>query len=150
MSDHLTIPQLRRTTQITQEWLDDLAARAPFQGEDQAYSVLRAVLHAVRDRLTAEEAAHLASHLPMLVRGFYWEGWRPALAPNDFDTADAFYGRIEDSLRVSPMGDGVDLPSATKATLEFLTDRVDAGEIRHVAQQLPPDIEALFPVSVRA
>jgi uncharacterized protein (DUF2267 family) len=149
MSDHLTIRQLRHTAQLTQEWINELAGRSPFESPDQAYSVLRAVLHAVRDRLTAEEVAHLGSQLPMLVRGFYFEGWRPALAPNDFETVEAFFDRVALSLRGAP-GAGVDVPAATAATLAFLADRVDAGELRHVTRQLPAPIAELFPQAVRA
>ncbi len=151
MSDHLTIPQLRRTAQVTQEWITDLAGRSPMESPEQAYSILRAVLHAVRDRLTPEEAAHLASNLPMLVRGFYWEGWRPALAPNEFETAEAFHDRIRESLhQQSEEEGGVDLGEATAVTLQFLTDRVGLGALRHVTSQLPQEIEALFPEEARA
>lgn len=149
MSDHLTVRQLRHAAQLTQEWINELAEQPPFESPDQAYSVLRAVLHAVRDRLTAEEVAHLGSQLPMLVRGFYFEGWRPALAPNDFETAEAFFDRVELSLRGAP-GGGVNVPAATAATLAFLAGRVDQGELRHVTRQLPEAIAELFPQTVHA
>jgi uncharacterized protein (DUF2267 family) len=148
MSEHLTVPQLRRTTQLTQELLLDLAGRPPFESPEQAYSVLRAVLHAVRDRLTVEEATHLAAQLPMLVRGFYYEGWRPALAPNEFETAEAFFRRVEESLGGAPAATEVDVRDGTRAVLEFLVDRMDPGEMSHVIGQLPSEIQELFPESV--
>jgi uncharacterized protein (DUF2267 family) len=45
-----------------------------------------------------EEAVHLAAQLPMLVRGFYYEGWRPALAPNEEETPADFFARVRESL----------------------------------------------------
>src|SRR6056297_1319732 len=113
MSDHLNVPQLRQTAHETQKWLNDLAAREPFENAEQTYSMLRAVLHAVRDRLTAEEAAHFSAQLPMLVRGFYFEGWRPALAPNDFDTQAEFLDRVDASLGGTQTEASVNLRAGT-------------------------------------
>jgi uncharacterized protein (DUF2267 family) len=153
MSEHVTIPQLSSATQQVQEWLNDLASRPPFEDPRQACSLLRAVLHAVRDRLTPEEAAHFASQLPMIVRGFYFEGWRPALAPNDFATADEFHQHVRSSLggpRPPEQPAGLDVQHASRTVLEFLADRVDAGELRHVTAQLPEEIAHLFPDAVVA
>lgn len=143
------ITQLNHANQQVREWLNDLAGREPFESHEQAYSILRAVLHAVRDRLTAEEVAHLGSQLPMVVRGFYFEGWRPALAPNDFETEEAFLVRVRSSLG---SGNAMDrtLRDATLATLAFLAERVDEGEMRHVTAQMPEEIRALFPEVVQA
>jgi uncharacterized protein (DUF2267 family) len=47
----------------------------PKERRSQSYAALRAVLHALRDRLTIAEAAHLAARLPMLIRGIYYHGW---------------------------------------------------------------------------
>ncbi|HKK93452.1 MAG TPA: DUF2267 domain-containing protein [Longimicrobiales bacterium] len=150
MSDHLNVPQLRQTAHETQKWLNDLAAREPFENAEQAYSMLRAVLHAVRDRLTAEEAAHFSAQLPMLVRGFYFEGWRPALAPNDFDTQAEFLDRVDASLGGTQTEASVDLRAGTTTTLAFLRDRVDEGQMRHVLEQLPEQVRALMPAPASA
>lgn len=149
MSEHVTVRQLKHATQQAQEWLNDLASRPPFETREQAYSLLRAVLHAVRDRLTPEEVAHLGSQLPMMVRGFYFEGWRPALAPNDFHTEDEFLEHVQSCLGPAPAM-ATNLRAAALATLAFLSERVDEGEMRHVTHQLPPEIAALFPDRVPA
>ena len=41
----------------------------------RAYRLLRATLHALRDRLTAHEAVQFGAQLPMFIRGFYYDGW---------------------------------------------------------------------------
>ncbi len=43
----------------------------PKDRRNQSYGALRAVLHALRDRLTVEVTAQLAAQLPLLVRGIY-------------------------------------------------------------------------------
>jgi uncharacterized protein (DUF2267 family) len=58
----------------TNTWLKQL-------GEDRgdAYRVLRAVLHTLRDRLTVDEAAQFAAQLPELVRGVFYDSAKPAV-----------------------------------------------------------------------
>ena len=46
-----------------------------------AYKALRAVLQTLRDRLPMQEAVHFGAQLPMLLRGLYYEGWKPAQTP---------------------------------------------------------------------
>jgi len=56
--------------QKTQVWFNDLMSELGWQEQPQkAYLALRAALHALRDRLTVEEAVHLGAQLPILIRG---------------------------------------------------------------------------------
>ena len=145
MPRDLNVSQLHRSTELTQEWLADLASREPFQTEEQAYALLRAVLHAVRDRLTPGEAARLGAQLPMLVRGFYFEGWRPDGPPVDYHTADGLYRRVARTLAEFPLLGELDVRAATRVALTFLAQEIDTSQRRHVEAQLPEDVRALFP-----
>lgn len=138
-----TIPTLNRTLQETEAWLNELCESEPFEVPEQAYALLRAVLHAVRDRLTVEEAVHLGAQLPQLVRGIYYEGWRPALAPNDEKTVDEFLAHVRSSLGPGQQ-ERLPLETATRTVLAFLSEHVDAGEMRHVVDQMPAEIKGLF------
>jgi len=64
--------------------------------------VLRVVLHTLRDRLTPDEAVNLGAQLPMLVRGFYFEGWRPSQTSTRQRTREAFVSDVRAGLR--PIG----------------------------------------------
>ena len=139
------VSALNHTLTETHEWLEELVRKGAFEGEQQAYSWFRAVLHAIRDRLTVEEAAHLASQLPMLVRGFYYEGWRPALAPNEWSTLDEFFGQIRKSLHAAPQEEVGDMRRSTGAVLTLLTEKLTEGQVRHVREQLPKEVQELWP-----
>lgn len=72
------------TIQKTNELLKEIetAFSWPENRRNQSYAALRAVLHALRDRLPVEETVQLGTQLPMLIRGMYYEGWDPSKVPN--------------------------------------------------------------------
>lgn len=139
------VTALNHTLEETHQWLKQLQQEGSFETEQQAYTYLRAVLHAVRDRLTVEEASHFAAELPMLMRGFYYEGWRPALAPNaDRKTVNDFLDAVQESLRSTetPISD---LKDAVRAVLQVLTNRMEEGQIRHAREQMPEEMRSIWP-----
>lgn len=138
-----TIPAIENSIEKTNQWLTELAAEGGFSDESQAYSALRAVLHALRDRLTVDEATDLASQLPMVVRGFYYEGWKPALAPNKERTPEKFLDRARSSL---PRNDVIDLEQAIPAVFGLLDKHLEGGQADHVRNMLPKEIaDAYWP-----
>ena len=138
-----TVSSLNHTLQETQNWLDDLVQRGPFENEQQAYSHFRAVLHAIRDWLTVEEAVHFSAQLPMLVRGFYFEGWRPSMAPNDEKSLEEFMNHVAHSLRDTGEG-GTDLRESIRSIMSLLTDHLSEGQVRHVRGQLSEPVRELW------
>lgn len=138
-----SVGALNRALQEAHEWIQELSSAAPFGSDEQAYTGLRAVLHSLRDRLTVEEAVHLSAQLPMLVRGFYFEGWRPSLAPNEEQTAAEFFASVQESLRNAAVD--LDAEQLTRAVFAFLENKISAGQLHHVRSQLPKEIQALWP-----
>jgi len=64
------------TLQKTHLWLNEIMTELGWEDNRHwAYLALRTVLHTLRDHLTVEEAMDLGAQLPMLIRGFYYEGW---------------------------------------------------------------------------
>src|SRR6266851_4782007 len=61
------------TVQKTNIWLKDIMQALGWEDRHKAYVALRITLHALRDRLTPEEASQLGAQLPMLIRGLYYE-----------------------------------------------------------------------------
>lgn len=145
MSQISSIASLNRALQDAETWLRELSALSPFQSREQAYALFRAVLHSIRDRLEMHEAVHFAGQMPTLVRGIYYEGWRPSLAPNDERNLGEFLASVRESLGPGLPADAVNVEEATRAVFTFLETRFDEGQIRHVREQLPREVQALWP-----
>jgi uncharacterized protein (DUF2267 family) len=62
-------------------WLKKVAECTGIADRDRAGRVFRAVLHALRDRLPAIEAAHLGAQLPIIWKGVYYDGYKPNREP---------------------------------------------------------------------
>jgi uncharacterized protein (DUF2267 family) len=106
-----------------------------------AYVALRGTLHALRDRLTVEEVAQLGAQLPMLIRGFYYEGWDPTGKPLKVRDREQFLARIAQEIRDTGQTDPA---RAASAVFRVLAARIAGGEIEDVKQVLPPDIRDLW------
>src|SRR5574341_840897 len=106
------------TLHKTRTWLNDLMNELEWEGEPhKAYLGLRAVLHALRDRLTIEEAVQLGAQLPMLIRGFYYEGWKLTGKPVKERHKEEFLDHIAAAFRND---DTVDPEKVMRAVLKVL------------------------------
>ncbi|WEX74508.1 DUF2267 domain-containing protein [Sinorhizobium numidicum] len=130
-----------KTLQITNIWLDEIMEH---QGPDRqrAWHILSAVLHTIRDRLTADLAAHLSAQLPLLVRGAYYDQYEPSKQPTRSRTADEFLSQVEDELAFTRP---VDVKEAAQTVFHVLSHHLDPGEVRKVREALPEDVRALWP-----
>ena len=127
--------------QLTNLWSKDLMRRLGTEDRHLAYLALRTTLHALRDRLAVDEAAHLGAQLPMLVRGLYYEGWRPAGKPAKERSREAFLAHV----RAEAHALDFDPEPAARAVFGLLADRITAGEIEDVKSMLPKPIRELWP-----
>lgn len=115
--------------------------RLGWREHQRAYHALRVVLHALRDRLSIDQAAALAAQLPMLIRGFYYEGWHPHGKPGRERHKEEFLAHIAAAFRDDPE---IDPEEVTRAVLQVVSKRVSAGEIANVKQSLPTELRALW------
>lgn len=130
------------TVQKTHQWMEELVQMGNFMDESQAYTAARAVLHALRDRLTVEEATDLGAQLPMLVRGFYYEGWNPSLAPNKERHKEQFLDHVRQSLRNATST--IDAEHAVRAVFDLLSLKISTGEVNDVRHMLPAEVREMW------
>jgi uncharacterized protein (DUF2267 family) len=130
-----------RTLHTTNLWLDEICAEI---GPDKhlAWHVLGAVLRAVRDELLIGQSAHLGAQLPLLVRGAYFDQYRPAAQPAAERSQEDFIARIREELAgcrpVRP-----DL--AATAVMRTLNRHITEGQVKKVRDALPKSVRALWP-----
>ncbi len=136
------VAALDRTVQETNVWLKAIAEELNFEDRQQAYSALRAVLHALRDRLPPGVAVHLGAQLPILVRGIYYEGWHMAGKPTKERSAQKFADHVLEEL---PPQFPVDALTAARGVFEILWEKIDPGEFAKFTARLPASLRTLRP-----
>jgi uncharacterized protein (DUF2267 family) len=128
-------------------WIKDLDKALHWNNKARSYRLLRSVLHALRDWLQVNESANLAAQLPTLVRGIYYDQWRPAATPVKERSKTNFLARVERDFYNDPLPDAA---FAVSAVFRLLSEKVTGGEISDVRQALPADLRALWPGSAKA
>lgn len=124
-----------RTVAKTYEWLERLCAELETEDRQQAYSILRATLHAVRDRIGPEVAVHVAAQLPLLVRGTFYEGWDPERTPQRMNL-DELVGRVQHE---AFLADPAAAERAVRAVMRVLWDELAPGTMDHLIAVLPSE-----------
>ena len=131
------------TIQKTQIWLNELRDELEWENPAGVLAALRAALHTLRDRLLPGEAAQLGAQLPLLVRGLYYEGWRPAGEPWKERHREAFLARLKHEMH--GYAEKKEPEAVARAVFLVLSRHVSEGEIEEVKQLLPAEIRDLWP-----
>lgn len=129
-----------KTIQTTNTWLKEINDEI---GPDRhiAWHVLGAVLRCLRDRFPHELAAHLGAELPLIVRGAYYDQYRPSEQPLTIRSRQEFLQLVAERLSdVRP----IDPETAASAVMSTLSRHLPAGQVRKLREALPEDIRSLW------
>ena len=110
--------------------------------DQRAWTLVRAVLHALRDRLGEDEAVQIAAQLPTIWRGVWFEGWKPHRAPDKTRTEEAFLARVREHARPLEI---FDVDGVVRGVFTVLARHLPKGEIESLRGVLPARIAALVP-----
>ncbi|WGR95112.1 DUF2267 domain-containing protein [Bradyrhizobium sp. ISRA443] len=130
-----------RTIHLTNVWLDEMMASLP-RDKQLAWHVLGAVLRTVRDRVPLNLAVHLGAQLPILVRGTYFEQWRPSETPRTWRSQEEFLALITAQMNSDKPVNAAD---AARAVFRVLNHHIDPNQAEKVRHSLPEEVRALWP-----
>ena len=133
------------TIQETNHWLKLMMGELGIDSRQNSFNALRAALHAVRDRIGVDNAAHLGAQLPMLLRGAYYEAWHPAATPTRERHLEDFIDHVAVSL---PRNSQINPAEAARACFAVMGRCLDSGELRKLRKILPHEALNLFPDSL--
>jgi len=136
-----SIVNFTQAAQQAQQWVNELADDLNWD-ERRSYRLLRCTLHTLRDWLSLEEMVDLSAQLPVLIRGIYFEGWKPLETPVWERKKADFIGRVQDAFADDLLND----PDAAVAAVFRLLDRhVSHGEIMQVRNSMKKSLRELWP-----
>lgn len=123
-------------------WLHELRGYLGLAHDQDARALhaLRVGLHAIRDRLPANEVLDLAAQLPLLIRALYLEGWRLDHAPKRIRHRGAWVASLRTALGSEEL-----LPlDILRGVIRLLTTHVSDGELADIIATLPGPLAELW------
>jgi uncharacterized protein (DUF2267 family) len=131
-----------KTVHETNSWIASLAGHLGVGERELAFKALRATLHALRDQLQPDTAAHLGDQLPILLRGVYYEGWHPSSTPTRIRHKEALLQRVRAEF---PAGFGLGLERVVQAVFTVIWEKVEPGEVAKLTRMTPEELRDLWP-----
>ncbi|MFP4250726.1 MAG: DUF2267 domain-containing protein [Armatimonadota bacterium] len=139
--DYPRLQPFASTLQKADQWMKDVMEELGPDDPQKAYHSLRAVLHALRDRLMPGEVTDLSSEMPMLIRGLFLEGWKATEPSGALDSQEEFFEVVNEELQV-PADVGPE--DSVRAIFRVLEKHVSCGEIGDVKGMLPEALQPLW------
>ncbi|WP_299879113.1 DUF2267 domain-containing protein [uncultured Sulfitobacter sp.] len=127
---------------LAHEWIGELADRLGYVSRRSALRLLRVVLHRIRDHLQPDELAQLSAQLPILIRGFFFEGWVPKKTPIKERSAADFLAFVASHMGQNEEYRGRD---DIKCVFDLLNGRLSRGEVEDVRASLPEQLRDMWP-----
>ena len=109
--------------------------------------ILRAVLHALRERITIPESFNLMSQFPMFIKSIYVDGWKYRVQPLKFKKEEFLeeIKRHQDQLGENEFPWEESTNEIVKTVIKELSAFISPGEMGDIVAQLPDDFKELFP-----
>lgn len=136
-------PVFDKTIQKTMIIIDDVSIEGKFHDREQAFKALRGTLHTLRDRLPVNLTAQIAAQLPILLSGFYYEGWKPAATPRKDRSQEEFLEHIQEYL--SDKAPQMSAMHVAQTVFKVLSKHLSEGQVEDILKALPEELRELWP-----
>ena len=134
-----------KTLEKSHQWIQELMDELGWVDSQKTYRAFRVVLHALRDHLTVEETVQLGAQFPMLIRGLYYEGWKPSKQPIKERSEEQFLIRVAQYFQNDPYLETVeDFEKLVGKVFSVISRHVTKGEIQDILKILPRGIRNLW------
>lgn len=118
---------------------------------DKAGRIIRAVFHALRNRLGHEESFQLLAQLPMALKGVYVDGWKYDKDFARFSYIKDFIDEVRNEdggLAGYDFGNEESAEKAIAAVFKAMNYFVSEGEFKEIVAVLPEEVRQLLKESI--
>lgn len=111
---------------------------------DKTGRIIRAVLHALRNRLSHEESFQLLAQLPMVLKGVYVDGWHFDKDFTRISHVDDFLDEVrkeDGGLAGFDFGNNKKAAKAVSAVFKAMNYFISEGEMNDITDVLPVELK---------
>lgn len=137
---------LNKHIQKTLEWINQTDNLLGWNHKAYAFDALRAVLHQLRDHLSIIEAVHLGAQLPLIIRGMYFENWKPSQVPLKQRHKTMFIESVRNTLEqyIRRSFEDENIDHIIRSVFQTLASRIDEGESVKLIKILPAHLKGFI------
>lgn len=136
------VTTIDRNIEMANVWLGEISDEMDHISREDAWACMNAVLRTVRDRVPMDEAVHFAAQLPTLIRGSYYEDWRPHESPHKWRHREEYLAAVKDKL---PGRENYDAEKTIRAVLNVVGHHMNPEELKKIKAIHPREVWDLWP-----
>ncbi|WP_340105278.1 DUF2267 domain-containing protein [Rhodohalobacter sp. 8-1] len=137
------LKEFDRTVNTSEKWIIEVSEELGTDDYSKALQGFRATIHVLRDRVKVNDATNLGSQLPVLLAGYYYEGWNPAEVPVAHRNKKDFLDAVQ--LNIQNLSHSLDANECVPAVLSVLSKRISDGQMNKIKSNMPDDLLELWP-----
>lgn len=137
------LAEFDRTVNTSEKWIMEVAEELGTDNYSEALQGFRATIHVLRDRFRVNDATNMGAQLPILLSGYFYEGWNPAEVPVAYRNRKDFQDAVQE--KIKNFGHSLDSRECIPAVLSVLNKRLSDGEIDKIKSNMPEQLLELWP-----